>query len=422
MATMTTLPFKYVRPIYVVVSQDLPKLNNLYDMIMKKRNSSSNKALRKTASGRQLIASIVRGLNTHRHGKDDNGNNKPAYRISIDQGQKSLDWRQYPNVKDADSVKLIIEPMVELGWLEKTQGHHGKKMADMFYAPEGSPLRVDWSYEKLDYSPPQVVIKLYDKRDEDDGGYRSPDIARMELPKYKRLLNNHYVPQIEQLSELVNSHSYSLPFEDYQLRRGFVGGLEYRGGRLQASYQLLPEEERLGILIDNKPVSEVDVVSCGMMLLHSLAGQPVPDVDDLYGLVESPLSRKELKLLITAICNKGKLNKHRWPSNWKDHSKHPKLGPIVAKTNYRQFCQSLLSAYPWLKKFLLETKDVALKVQWLESEAVIKSMFTVLEAGHGCLSVHESLIIPKEAEAIAMAAMTDAFQEVAGVTPKLKIK
>jgi hypothetical protein len=32
------------------------------------------------------------------------------------------------------------------------------------------------------------------------------------------------------------------------------------------------------------------------------------------------------------------------------------------------------------------------------------------------------LIIPKEAEAIAMAAMTDAFQEVAGVTPKLKIK
>ena len=100
MATMTTLPFKYVRPIYVVVAQDLPELGKLYDMIMKKRNSASNKALRKTDSGRQLIASIVRGLNTHRHGKDDNGNNNPAYRISIDQGQKSLDWRQYPNIKN----------------------------------------------------------------------------------------------------------------------------------------------------------------------------------------------------------------------------------------------------------------------------------------------------------------------------------
>jgi len=49
-------------------------------------------------------------------------------------------------------------------------------------------------------------------------------------------------------------------------------------------------------------------------------------------------------------------------------------------------------------------------------------MFTVLEAGHGCLSVHESLIVPKEAEAIAMAAMTKAFEEVAGVTPRLKVK
>ena len=38
------------------------------------------------------------------------------------------------------------------------------------------------------------------------------------------------------------------------------------------------------------------------------------------------------------------------------------------------------------------------------------------------MSVHESLIVPKEAEAIAMAAMTKAFEEVAGVTPRLKVK
>lgn len=415
------LKYKYVKPIYIVAPWNKLELESLYDLIIEFRSSKSNQALRKTESGRQLIASIARALNQHQQQNGSN-NNEPLYRVSLDQGQKSLDWRQYPNIKNRKTVKAIIGPMVDLGWLKKTKGHQGKKMADMFYAPEGSPLRVDWSYEKLEYSPPKVVIKLSDKRDEDDGGYRSPDIAKMNTPKYKKLLQNHYIPQIEQLSELINSHSYNLPFEDYQLRRGFVGGLEYCGGRLQASYQLLPEEERLSILIDNKPVCEVDVVSCGMVLLHSLAGQPVPVVDDLYGLLESSLSRKELKLLITATCNKGKLNKHRWPSNWKDHTKHPKLGPIVAKTNYRQFCQSLLTAYPWLEKFLVETKDVALKTQWLESEAVIKSMFTVLEAGHGCLSVHESLIVPKEAEGIAMDAMTKAFEEVAGVTPRLKVK
>ena len=265
------LKYKYVKPIYIVAPRNKLELESLYDLIIEFRSSKSNQALRKTESGRQLIASIARALNQHQQQNGSN-NNEPLYRVSLDQGQKSLDWRQYPNIKNRKTVKAIIGPMVDLGWLKKTKGHQGKKMADMFYAPEGSPLRVDWSYEKLEYTPPKVVIKLSDKRDEDDGGYRSPDIAKMESPTYKKLLQNHYIPQIEQLSELINSHSYNLPFEDYQLRRGFVGGLEYCGGRLQASYQLLPEEERLSILIDNKPVSEVDVVSCGMVLLHGLAG------------------------------------------------------------------------------------------------------------------------------------------------------
>ncbi len=413
------LKYKYVQPIYIVAPQNKLELESLYDLIIEHLSSKTNQALRKTDSGRQLIASIAKGLNQY-HQQNGSNNNEPLFRVSIDQGQKSLDWRQYPNIKNRKTVKAIIDPMVDLGWLQKTKGHQGKKMADMFYAPEGSPLRVDWSYEKLDYIPPKVVIKLYDKRDEDDGGYRSPDIAKMESPKYKKLLKNQYIPQIERLSELVNFHSYSLPFEDYQLRRGFVGDLEYCGGRLQASYQLLPEEERLRILIDNKPVSEIDVVSCVMVLLHSLAKQPVPEVDDMYSLVESSLSRKELKHLITSLCySKNHVASKNWSIQFK---KDKKLEPIVAKTNYSQFCQSLLSAYPWLKKFLAETKDIALKTQWLESEAIIKSMFTVLEAGHGCLSVHESLIVPKEAEAIAMAAMTKAFEEVAGVTPRLKVK
>ena len=162
-----------------------------------------------------------------------------------------------------------------------------------------------------------------------------------------------------------------------------------------------------------------------MVLLHSLAKQPVPEVDDMYSLVESSLSRKELKHLITSLCySKNHVASKNWSIQFK---KDKKLEPIVAKTNYSQFCQSLLSAYPWLKKFLAETKDIALKTQWLESEAIIKSMqyhekLIEFEAGHGCLSVHESLIVPKEAEAIAMAAMTKAFEEVAGVTPRLKVK
>ena len=412
--------YHYVQPIYIIDVQYQPKLEQLYDLIIKQR-SSPKRHFRKTNTGRQIIASITRHLNLHPQNIDVLIEQTPDYRISIDQGQASLDWRQYPNVKDSNSIKIIIDPMVQLGWLEKTKGHHGKKMADMFYAPEGSPLRVNWSYTKLDYLPPKVVIKLYKKRNEEDGGYRSPDIGKMRLPKYKKALEKHFIPQMKQLSELMNTHTYNLPFEDYQLRRGFVGGLETCGGRLQANYQLMTEEERLHkILIDGQEVTEIDVVSCGMVLLHSLAKQPVPDVDDLYSLVDTSLTRKELKLIITAICNS---KKHVTSRNWTTKFKQDKkLGPIVAKTNYKQFCKNLLAAFPWLDKFLIETKDLSLKTQWLESEAVIKSMFTVLGSGYGCLSVHESLIVPKQAESIAQIAMVDAFEEVAGVTPKLKVK
>lgn len=414
-----TQSYVYVQPIYEVVERDMQSLNDLYDQILAHRHTKSNKVFRKTKTGRQLIASIVRGLNTYRR-SNDGEEAKVVYRISIDQGQRSLDWRKYPNATDSQSVRLILDPMLELGWLERTRGDYGHKISDMFFAPEGSPLRVQWSFKRLDYTPPKVVINFNTKRDERDGGYRSPDIDKMQSPRFKKPLQNHFIPQIEHLSKLINSHSYNLPFTDYQIRRGFVGGLEECGGRLQANYQLLSEKERLGILIDNQPVSEIDVVSCGLVLLHSLAKQPLPDVDDLYSLVESSLTRKELKHLITSLCNS---KNHVASKNWSTKFKADrKLGVIVAKTNYKQFCNSLLSAFPWLEKFLTETDDLALKTQWLESEAIIKSMFTVLNAGHGCLSVHESLIVPKDTEGLAMLAMTEAFQEVAGVRPKLVAK
>lgn len=414
---LETHSYEYVQPIYQVVGESKKFLDALYDQIIAHRKTTTPKHFKKTETGRQLLSSIVRGLN---HCGDDTYA-KPKYRITIDQGQRTLDWREFPNVKDSKSVKLIMGPLVEMGWLQKTEGHQGYKLADMFFAPEGSPLRTNWEYEQLEYKQPNVVINLYAKRDEADGGYRSPDIDKMESPRFKKLLQNHYIPQINKLSELVNSHTYNLPFTDYQFRRTFVGGIENCGGRLQAKYQLLSQEKRLSdIRIDGQTVCEIDVVSCGLVLLHSLAKQPIPDVDDLYGLVATALCRKEVKHLVTSLCNsKNHVISKGWSKKFKDDKK---LGPIVSKTNYRQFTKSLLTAFPWLERFLTETEDIALKVQWLESEAIIKAMFTVLEAGYGCLSVHESLMVPKEAEAIAKRAMIEAFQETANITPRLTCK
>ena len=93
--------YHYVQPIYIIDVQYQPKLEQLYDLIIKQR-SSPEKHFRKTNTGRQIIASITRHLNLHPQNIDVLIEQTPDYRISIDQGQASLDWRQYPNVKDSN--------------------------------------------------------------------------------------------------------------------------------------------------------------------------------------------------------------------------------------------------------------------------------------------------------------------------------
>jgi len=79
------LKYKYVKPIYIVAPWNKLELESLYDLIIEFRSSKSNQALRKTESGRQLIASIARALNQHQQQNGSN-NNEPLYRVSLDQG------------------------------------------------------------------------------------------------------------------------------------------------------------------------------------------------------------------------------------------------------------------------------------------------------------------------------------------------
>jgi hypothetical protein len=85
------------------------------------------------------------------------------------------------------------------------------------------------------------------------------------------------------------------------------------------------------------------------------------------------------------------------------------------------FRRALLTAYTWFDEFDRDT-NYALQVQWLESQAIIQAMMTVLDHGAGCLSVHESLIVPVAARELAKSAMITAFEDAAGITPVLAEK
>ncbi|WP_431285465.1 hypothetical protein ACQW02_11945 [Humitalea sp. 24SJ18S-53] len=66
---------------------------------------------------------------------------------------------------------------------------------------------------------------------------------------------------------------------------------------------------------------------------------------------------------------------------------------------------------------------LVLHLMWLEAEARTDAMRELREA-HGVLAlpVHDSLIVPRSAEAIARSVMVDAFERLARFTPVLAVK
>lgn len=156
-------------------------------------------------------------------------------------------------------------------------------------------------------------------------------------------------------------------------------------------------------------------------LNHSSGGgvtETLPEADDFYSYVDHPMPRNHKKLLVTALSNRGGLNKKRWPRNWQ---KNPDISPIINQWTYPEFRDALVSAFPWFLDFEGAT-NYALQVQWLESQAIIQAMRSVLDQGAGCLSVHESLIVPISSKELAKTAMINAFQDVAGIIPILAEK
>ena len=60
-------------------------------------------------------------------------------------------------------------------------------------------------------------------------------------------------------------------------------------------------------------------------------------------------------------------------------------------------------------------------LMFLESEAVLQTMLTLMDQGIPGLPVHDSLIVRNTDETVATEALTSAFGEVVGISPRLKV-
>jgi len=200
----------------------------------------------------------------------------------------------------------------------------------------------------------------------------------------------------------------------------YQGALTGCGGRLWASYMQDSESDRLqDYIIDGEPVVEIDIHASGATIIAARENFPIPDVDDIYSSLKvHGLERDLAKAVINHSISVGSLNKKDFPSRIR---KDPRLAPMARKVTWSNLRDQLKKQMPWLTRLDPKSNE-DLYVQWKDSEIIIATMTKVFEAGVGCLSVHESLILPQSQLELGKAALIEAFEHNTGVVPKLNVR
>jgi hypothetical protein len=196
-----------------------------------------------------------------------------------------------------------------------------------------------------------------------------------------------------------------------------------KGGRLysdgKGSYQNIPRPERLKMTINGERVCEIDIRASYLTILHALYHVPfqVSAEVDPYQIAGIP--RNVVKAWCTVrFGTKGAGT--RWPpeaiKKYAEDNDGADLGEFRIKDVEREVCRKFPLMGSWT-----ELKETWADLMWLESEAVVSTVILLMRSEVPSLPVHDSLIVPASAEAMAKDVLSNNYGHVCGVTPVLVV-
>jgi hypothetical protein len=203
---------------------------------------------------------------------------------------------------------------------------------------------------------------------------------------------------------------------------GDIEGFDFQwGGRLYGvgddSYQTVKKTERQKMTIGGEEVVEIDINASYLTILHGMAGYPLPNRDDLYAI--GGYNRTIVKAWITAI-----IGHHGFHTKWPDNA----IKEIKAAGIERPKKMTVTSLQPViLDHFPMLAEWPSQKVTWAdlmftESEIIIGTMLELMHSyGIPCFSVHDSVIVRKSDQKIAMETLKDQFFRRTNIEPRLKV-
>ena len=204
--------------------------------------------------------------------------------------------------------------------------------------------------------------------------------------------------------------------------RGDVDGFDFQwGGRLYGvgdlGYQTIKKTERQKMTIGGEEVVEIDINASYLTILHGISGYPLPNRDDLYAI--GSYNRVIVKAWITAT-----IGHHGFHTKWPDNA----LKEITAAGIERPKKMTVTSLQPViLDHFPMLADWPSQKVTWAdlmftESEIIIGTMLELMHSyGCPCFSVHDSIIVRKSDQQIAIETLKDQFFRRTSIEPRLKV-
>jgi hypothetical protein len=202
------------------------------------------------------------------------------------------------------------------------------------------------------------------------------------------------------------------------------------GGRLYSqdgkhSYQQLAGAERRKMTINGKPVCEVDVRGSTLTIFQASVGRPLdfsnnPTLDP-YAL--PGLDRDVVKAFITATFGNGQCPV-RWSPEAAEEYEKQKGQSLRLHHPISRVRDAVRKAYPLLGELRWDEAQPPIwaRLQFLESEAVLHTMLALQEAGTPSLSVHDSLIVPRDNAELASDTLREMYKLTAGATASTVIR
>jgi hypothetical protein len=189
----------------------------------------------------------------------------------------------------------------------------------------------------------------------------------------------------------------------------------------EGKYRHKTLEDRLGILINGEAVVEVDISASFLTLLHAVLGLELPK-GDLYAI--PGVSRALAKGWINATISKGSPVK-RWSQDMREKmGAEAKTSPVtvgaavLARYPFLGYLPKALAGKPWAPA---EDRLMSHRLMFIEASIITQAMEKLAEDDVLALPMHDGLVVPASAKDAAMAAITAAGRQIAGVELRLKV-